>query len=80
MSDKDYQTYMFLVNYVKKNGFPPSYREIASGIGISSKNTVKSRLRRLEMMGKIEVWKDKPRAIKLLGYQFVKVDGGDEGG
>ncbi|MCI8373807.1 MAG: hypothetical protein HFI75_15760 [Lachnospiraceae bacterium] len=53
---------------------------MASGIGISSKNTVKSRLRRLEMMGKIEVWKDKPRAIKLLGYQFVKVDGGDEGG
>lgn len=75
MSDKKYQTYMFLVNYIKENGFPPSYREIAEGIGVDSIATVMYRLRNLEMMGKIEVWKDKSHAIRVIEFKFVKPGG-----
>lgn len=78
MSDQDDQIYMFLVNYIKENGFPPSYREIAAGIGINSMNTVMGSLRRLEMMGKNRSLERQTACNQVVGYQFVKVDGAEE--
>lgn len=66
--------YNFLVHYIKENGFAPSVKEIASGTGLSSTNTVYNHLKILEMMGKIEMKRNSPRAIKLVGYEFVKVE------
>lgn len=68
--------YSFLVHYIKENGFAPSVREISIGTGLRSTSTVYNHLKMLEMMGKIEMKRgSSPRAIKLVGYEFVKVEG-----
>ena len=68
--------YSFLVHYIQENGFAPSVREISIGTGLRSTSTVHNHLKMLEMMGKIEMKRgSSPRAIKLVGYEFVKVEG-----
>lgn len=66
--------YGFLVHYIKENGFAPSVKEISIGTGLRSTCTVYNHLKMLEMMGKIEMKRNSPRAIKLVGYEFVKVE------
>lgn len=67
--------YGFLVHYIKENGFAPSVKEICIGTGLSSTSTVYNHLKMLEMLGKIKMKKNSPRAIRLVGYKFVKVEG-----
>lgn len=57
--------YSFIVSYVKKEGYPPSVREICQGVGIRSTSTVHARLRRLMEQGKIEYVPGKRRAIMI---------------
>ena len=57
----------------KKNGFPPSIREIAKAVGLKSTSGVYSHLKKLEEEGLIEIRGYSPRAIKILGYRFVKI-------
>lgn len=66
--------YKFLVNYIKENGYPPSMREICAGTYLSSTSSVHDLLWKLELMGKIVVTPGVPRGIKLVGYQFVKME------
>lgn len=65
--------YKFLVDFITENGYAPTVQEIADGIGLKSKSSVYNHLQLLEMMGKIRMEKNKQRAIKLIGYEFVKV-------
>ena len=55
--------YSFIVSYIKKEGYPPSVREICQGVGIRSTSTVHAHLHRLEEAGKIEYTPGKRRAI-----------------
>lgn len=55
--------YSYIVSYVKKEGYPPSVREICQGVGIRSTSTVHAHLRRLMDEGKIEYTPGKRRAI-----------------
>ena len=57
--------YAFIVSYVKKEGYPPSVREICQGVGIKSTSTVHAHLRRLQDEGKIEYIPGKRRAIMI---------------
>ena len=74
----DYSTrekvYDFLLDYIEKNGFAPSVREIAEKVGLKSTSTVVHHLSALEEEGRIEIKGNSPRAIKLVGYKFVKVE------
>ena len=72
MTDKDFDTYSFIVSYIKKNGYPPTVREIMAGVGVTSTATVCNRLMKLERDGWIKVKMSSPRAIKVMGYTFVK--------
>ena len=36
MTEKDYDTYKFIIDYIEENGYPPTVREIASGVGVTS--------------------------------------------
>ncbi len=72
MTEKDYDTYKFIIDYIKENGYPPTVREIASGVGVTSTATVSHRLMKLERDGWIKVKLSSPRAIKVVGYKFVK--------
>lgn len=67
--------YSFLVHYIKENGFAPSVREICIGTGLNSTCTIRHHLLKLEDEGRIEMKRNSPRAIKLVGYEFVKVEG-----
>lgn len=68
--------YNFLVGYIMENGYAPSVREICTGTGLSSTSTVHNHLKMLEMMGKIEMKREcSSRAIKVVGYEFRKVEG-----
>ena len=67
------QIYNFLVDFVKKNGYAPSVREICNGTDLSSTSSVYMHLLKLEDEGKIQVKRKSTRAIKLVGYEFIKV-------
>lgn len=67
--------YNFLVDYITENGYAPSIREIQEGTRFKSVGSVYNHLEILEMMGKVEMKPNTPRAIKLVGYKFVKMEG-----
>ena len=67
------QIYNFLVDFVKKNGYAPSVREICTGTDLSSTSSVYMHLLKLQDEGKIQVKRKSTRAIKLVGYEFIKV-------
>lgn len=67
------RVYNFLVEYITQNGYAPSVREICVGANLSSTASVYECLQILEIMGKIKMKKKTSRAIKIVGYQFVKV-------
>ena len=66
------KVYEFLIEYITKNGFPPSLREIRDGMELKSTSSAYDCLCMLQERGKIEVKYDTARAIKLVGYKFVK--------
>ena len=69
------RVYNFLVEYIQKNGYAPSIREICAGTYLSSTTSVYNHLLTLEDEGKIEMKRNSPRAIKLVGYEYRKVKG-----
>ena len=65
----------FISKKIKKSGYPPSVREIARGVGLSSSATVHSHLKKLEEKGYLKRNKSKPRAISLLSRREDEVIG-----
>ncbi len=66
--------YDFIVKFFTENGYAPSVREISEAVGMKSTSSVYHHLSVLEDMGKIEIKRNQPRAIKVVGYEFRKVD------
>lgn len=66
--------YNFILDYISKNGFAPSVKEIADGTGFSSTSSVYPHLLDLEDEGKIQMKRKSTRAIKVIGFQFVKME------
>lgn len=71
--------YSFLVNYLMENGFAPTVREISMGIGLNSTYSVHRHLQKLEDEGRIQMRRNSPRAIKLVGYELVKMGEANNG-
>ncbi len=69
------RVYRFIVDFITENGYSPSVKEICEGAYLSSKASVHDCLRRLKIMGKIDVKENTPRSIRLAGYKFVKESG-----
>ena len=53
--DRKDRVYNFIVEFIKKNGYAPSVREICVGTNLNSTSNVYAHLMRLENEGKIEV-------------------------
>lgn len=66
------KVYDFLLEYIDKNGFAPSVREIGEEVGLKSTSSVVYHLSTLEEEGRIEVRENSPRAIKVVGYNYTK--------
>ena len=65
-SEKREQILDFIKTHIKKQGYPPSVREIGKAVGLSSSSTVHAHLRKLEISGHIEREPDLTRAIRLI--------------
>lgn len=65
--------YEFIVDFITSNGFSPSVREIAEGIGVKSTSTVHDQLFMLEQMGMIRTQGRKSRTISVVGYGFTRL-------
>lgn len=66
--------YNFLVGFITENGYAPSVKEICGGLNLRSTASVYSHLVKLEEEGKIEMKEKSPRAIKIIGYGFVRME------
>lgn len=64
--------YDYIVGYIIANGFPPSVREIGSGVGIASSGVVNGHLHKMHETGLIELVQYQPRCIRVPGLKFVK--------
>lgn len=80
MDKKDNKTrqeiYEYIVEYTKEHLFPPTIREIGAALELSSSQTVWNHLQMLETLGLIGVKRGAGCGIKLIGYEFRKIDSG----
>ena len=63
------QMLKFISDYILKNNYAPTIREIAKAVDLKSVSSVHSHLVQLEIEGLIEMVKYKPRGIKVIGYK-----------
>lgn len=68
------KVYNYLLGYIKEHGYAPSVREICEGVNLKSTSSVFSHLSKLEEEGKIETRGNSPRAIRIIGYGYTKLD------
>ena len=57
----------FIKDYISKNGYSPSVRDIGASVGISSAGSMKYRLHKLREKGLITFDDGKPRTIRVVG-------------
>jgi len=67
LSETQKHIYQFIVAYQKRNGFPPSIREIGNDVGLSSTASVSYQLSNLSAKGYIERVGKGARQLRVLG-------------
>ena len=65
ITKRQQQIYDYILAYQLEKGYPPSVREMAAAVGLSSPSTVHAHLNALEDHGLLKRDKTKPRAIEL---------------
>lgn len=65
------QIYDFISQYIQKNGFSPTLKEMAQAIGVSSLATVHEHLQSLEKKGVIKKTDGQTRSIELVEQSFI---------
>lgn len=63
----DSQILRFVSDYIDDNGYSPSLREIAEGVGIKSPGSIKYRVKNLRTEGLLEYEDHMPRTIRPTG-------------
>lgn len=66
MTDRQRQVLDFIKAEVRRQGFPPTVRDIGQAVGLSSSSTVHAHLSALEAKGLIRRDPSKPRALEVL--------------
>jgi repressor LexA len=66
ISSRQEKILKFINKKIKESGYPPSVREIAKAVNLSSSATVHSHLKKLEEKGYLKRNPSKPRAISVL--------------
>lgn len=69
MTEKTDKVYKFIVDYIEKNGFPPSIREICAKLGIKSTATAYDYIAKLKERGLLDKSPMKKRAISPINKQ-----------
>lgn len=63
----------FIKEFMMKNQYPPTVREIADGVGLKSPATTKYYLEMLEDDGVISYKEGSPRTIRIPGIEYREV-------
>jgi repressor LexA len=71
ISARQQEILQYILKKIKESGYPPTVREIAKAVNLSSSATIHSHLKKLEELGYIRRDPSKPRAIEL-NSQLVK--------
>lgn len=66
LTSKQMDVLDFIKRFIATNGYAPTVREIAFGLGLKSPSTVQDHLKRLVLEGIITMDKNKSRTIELL--------------
>ena len=69
--DKTQEVYEFIEQYIFKNNYPPTIREIGEKLNLDSTSSVVYHLKKLENMGKISRSENKNRAIELADKPII---------
>lgn len=69
LSGRQREILEFLSDFIEKNGYPPSVREIGEAVGLSSSSTVHSHLNALETKGFIKRDPSSARALAVIGRE-----------
>lgn len=69
LTGRQREIWSFLVDYVDRQGYPPTVREIGEAVGLASPSTVHAHLANLERAGLIRRDPTKPRALELVGRE-----------
>lgn len=69
MTTRDH-VFNFVREFITKNGWAPTMREICVGVGVVSTSTVHSHVRKLERDGYITRVPGSPRAMRLVGPNY----------
>ena len=66
----------YIISYITEHGYAPTVREIATGVGLKSTSSVQSHLAKMfdEGMLETDAGIGAPRAIRVPGYRFEKVE------
>ncbi len=67
LTPRQQQIWDFLVEYIRRHGYPPTVREIGRAVGLASPSTVHAHLASLERAGLLRRDPSKPRALELTG-------------
>jgi len=70
LSPKQKTVLEYLKKFIRENGYPPSVREVCTGVGVMSTSTVQSHLNALENKGFIRRVSSKNRSIEILEPNF----------
>lgn len=66
------RVYQYIVKFISDNGYSPTVREIADGVGLASTSSVAGHLFKLEKYGMIRTKEYSPRTIVITGHTPVK--------
>jgi repressor LexA len=69
LTARQQEIWQFLVDYVDRQGYPPTVREIGEAVGLASPSTVHAHLANLERAGLLRRDPTKPRALELVGHR-----------
>jgi len=66
MTRRQADTLTFIKNYIASHDYPPTYVQIAKGIGVSSLSVVHKHLHRLKAEGRITLVANTQQSIKIV--------------
>lgn len=77
INDKNLDVYLFLKQFIKENGYAPTYRDILDGTNYKSTASIKDVLNKLAKLKFIKIKKDEKgtiitRSIKIIEDENVK--------
>ena len=67
LTKKQAEVLVYIKKYIVKYGYPPSVREICTGLGLSSPATIHTHIKQLELKGFISKTKSKFRTLEIVG-------------